>query len=66
MLRFPQIAVLLIATFDFQGDAMAARAVPEDQIIGTILVTAGSSTGSGFYLMTTKGRRSSLPTCTLR
>ena len=37
MLRFPQIAVLLIATFGFQGDDMAARAVPEDQIIGTIL-----------------------------
>jgi hypothetical protein len=56
MLRLPQIAALiLIATFDFRGGAMAARAVPEDQIIGTILVTAGPSTGSGFYLMTAKG-----------
>jgi S1-C subfamily serine protease len=50
---FVFLPVLIILGGD--KPAMADRLIPEDQIIASVLVTAGPSTGSGFYLMTEKG-----------
>lgn len=50
-----RLGLLLFALIIFADSAMAQRSVPEDQLISTVLVTAGQSTGSGFYLMTEKG-----------
>jgi hypothetical protein len=46
---------MFLSFFVYGSDALANRAVPEDQLIATVLVTAGPSSGSGFYLMTDKG-----------
>lgn len=51
-----RLALIVFALLQTAGPGMTqSRSVPEDQVVSTVFVTIGQSTGSGFYLMTEMG-----------